>query len=135
MVGLQDGEGTRGVIRSDRMIPNYHSKLDYLYHRQRRCCAIALADQGGERNFAALECLPTDLHHRLKNTKPNRRRFPLFVHSLLNLVAVCRKHHMEQPHFARVSLREAEHREATLKRWPKARAFVLGEEVPLRWKT
>ena len=34
-----------------------------------------------------------DYHHRLANTKPNRKKYPLFIHSIFNCVGICRNHH------------------------------------------
>ena len=34
-----------------------------------------------------------DIHHRLHNTKPNRKLFPLFIQSPMNGVGTCRDDH------------------------------------------
>lgn len=65
-------------------IPDYEKKLSILIKRQNGCCAIAAAH--GE--FAE----PTELHHaRIINDKWSRMKFPLFIHSLVNLMAVSRE--------------------------------------------
>ena len=35
----------------------------------------------------------TDFHHRIHNTKGNRKKFPLFIQSPMNCVPLCRKCH------------------------------------------
>ena len=62
-------------------IPDYEKKLSILIKRQNGCCAIAAAH--GE--FAE----PTELHHaRIINDKWSRMKFPLFIHSLVNLMGI-----------------------------------------------
>ena len=34
-----------------------------------------------------------ELHHRVANTKPNKKFFPLFIDSPFNLVGLCKKCH------------------------------------------
>ena len=36
------------------------------------------------------------IHHMLNNTKANRKKFPLFIHSPFNAVALCFFHHSEE---------------------------------------
>ena len=40
---------------------------------------------------------PTDVHHKLANTKVNRRRFPLFIDSIFNLVPINNGCHLTKP--------------------------------------
>jgi len=35
-----------------------------------------------------------DFHHRLENTKPHQKLFPLFLQSPFNGVGICRDHHV-----------------------------------------
>jgi len=54
-------------------------------------CPIA-ADKGDT------EAIPTELHHcRVHDLKWARRKFPLFINSLFNLVAVNHRWHMQNP--------------------------------------
>ena len=36
-----------------------------------------------------------DFHHLVHNTKVNRKKYPLFIDSPMNLVGVCQHHHKE----------------------------------------
>jgi hypothetical protein len=107
-------------------------KFAYLVVHQRGVCPI-WHERGRRRgwNFAR----PGQLHHRLHNTNPNRRRFPLFLHSLLNLAAVNQAMHEQHPSWGRPSLLQAERIERTLRRWPRACAFVNGRALRLDWRT
>ena len=104
-----------------KAIPNYHEKAWYLARRQRWTCPIS-----GE--------TVQDLHHRLHNTRPNRRRFPRLIHSMLNLVAVNHDAHLMEPGWGRMRLVAADRMEATLARWPRAEAFVNGRTPRLEWE-
>jgi len=35
----------------------------------------------------------TEIHHRVSNSKNNLAKYPLFLNSPINLIAICRKHH------------------------------------------
>ena len=73
-------------------ISNYEKKCHTLVARQGGCCAIAAAH--GE--FAA----PTELHHaRCHDTKWARTKWPLFIDSLVNLLAVSHEWHMKRGGF------------------------------------
>ena len=61
---------------------HYETLFNYLANRQGWSCAIAL-------NRAGWRTRPDCLHHARKhNTKINRRRWPVFIDSVFNLVAV-----------------------------------------------
>lgn len=38
-----------------------------------------------------------DLHHMLPQTKVNKRNYPLFIHSVFNMIPVCKNCHMSKP--------------------------------------
>ena len=97
---------------------NYKSKFLYLAIRQNWQCPIA-TKYGYSR-------ICTELHHKLHNTKVNRKKYPLFIHSLLNLVAVNHDMHMAHPSYAKISNLQAGKYEAFLKRHPKIYEFVNG---------
>ena len=42
------------------------------------------------------ESLIRDYHHKWPNTKPNRKNYPLFIHSVFNCVGLCRKCHEDE---------------------------------------
>jgi len=44
-----------------------------------------------------------DFHHKLPNTSPNRKRFPLFLNSPFNCVGLCDECHEQYPHLYRIS--------------------------------
>ncbi len=70
-------------------ISNYEKKFHTLVNRQGGCCAIAAAN--GE--FAT----PTELHHaRCHDTKWSRMKWPLFIDSIVNLMAVSHEWHMKR---------------------------------------
>jgi hypothetical protein len=51
---------------------------------------------------------PESLHHRLHNRKINRKRFPLFIDSVFNLVAVNDNFHMKYPGWGKFTVFEAD---------------------------
>ena len=59
-----------------------------------------------------------DYHHCLENTKPNRKLFPLFIHSIFNCVGIHRGHHdgPEKEQF-KISVKLAEVYERWLERF------------------
>lgn len=61
----------------------------------------------------------TDFHHKLPNTKANRRRFPLFIHSPFNCVGLSRGTHTNKSHLYRVTIKEAEMYEKFLEEMEK----------------
>ena len=95
---------------------NYHAKQFYLTRKQKGMCPIAKAH--GE------TAAPQELHHRLHNTKINKRLYPLFIDSVWNLMAVDHDWHMMYGSFGKISVLEAEKREAFLERHPMIAAAV-----------
>ena len=65
----------------------------------------------------APECglLANEVHHQLANTKPNRKRFPLFIDSIFNACAVNHECHMRAFPLPRIGTNEAEAYEEYLK--------------------
>ena len=59
---------------------NYETKRDYLMGVQGWWCPICKYDINTQEKI--------DLHHTLHNTKPNRKKFPLLIHSIFNLQLV-----------------------------------------------
>lgn len=100
----------------------YAAKMSYLLRRQGGYCAIA-SELGME--FAR----PTQLHHRCHNTKRARNKYPLFIDSLMNLVAVNHDQHLMHPSALKIRDNEAESRERFLERHP-AIARAVNLEVP-----
>ncbi len=98
---------------------NYHVKLNYLTRKQKLLCPIADAHYGC--------ALPGELHHRLHNTKVNRRLYPLFIDSVWNLYAVDHNYHMMYGSFGKISVLEATKREAFLERHPMIATAVNRE--------
>ena len=66
----------------------------------------------------------TELHHCIHNTKINRKRFPNYIHSLWNLVGVNHWWHLNNGSWGKISLKEADIREAFLKRHPRINKFM-----------
>lgn len=70
----------------------YEKMFAYLKSRQEGYCPIAMEAE----EFAA----PTELHHAgIHNTEVNQARYPLVVHSLVNLIAVNHHWHMKRGSF------------------------------------
>ena len=108
---------------------NYKHKFLYLAERQDWQCPIA-KKYGYSR-------ICTELHHKLHNTKTNRKKYPHFIDSMLNLVAVNHDYHMEHPSYAKVNYILADKYEEFLKRHPRFDKFVNGNfgydlEYPIR---
>lgn len=102
-------------------IPNYLKKAEYIICRQLGHCAIAWAYH----KRADI----TELHHAgVHNTKVNRKKYPLLIHSLWNLMGVNHKWHMEHPYFGRIHYQQADRREAFLQRHPMIAAGLNCEE-------
>lgn len=93
------------------MIAHHYEKLQYLSYKQRGECPIARAKNN-------IELQPTELHHRYPRTKLGLRRFPLFIDSVWNLMAVSHRGHMEWGSYGRIKWGEAERRERFLERHP-----------------
>jgi len=103
------------------VIANYNKKFDYLLYRQRGLCPIAKQKDG----FAQP---PSDLHHRCHRTKWATKRFPLFIDSVWNLMAVNHFWHMMWPSYGKISWLDAEKREAFLRRHPMMARAVNMED-------
>lgn len=100
---------------------NYQEKFEYLANRNNWRCPIAL-----EKDAIAQV---TDLHHyRVHNTKVNRKLYPLFIDSMLNLVAVNNAWHLKNPSWGREPYFEAEKYELFLSRHPKIDKFLNMKE-------
>ncbi len=103
------------------MIANYDLKFAYLLRRQNGICPIAKAKDGWAE-------APTSLHHRCHQAKWAKKKFPLFIDSVWNLMAVNFHWHTQWPSFARISHMEAQKREAFLQRHPAIARVVNFEE-------
>lgn len=103
------------------MIGNYQRKMHYLSRRNGGHCVIAEAHGA----WAPI----TDLHHRHARSKWARRKFPLFIDSLWNLLPVNNKWHLRYGSFARISKYEAEKRERFLERHPMIAKAVNMEDT------
>lgn len=97
-------------------IPRRTVKLGYLLHRQNgKCCC-----------GHALYMHEAQLHHKLPDTTLNRVNYPLFIHSLLNLQAVCANCHMGavSGKLEHLTYYHAERYEGFLKRHERFEKFV-----------
>ena len=95
---------------------NYEAKFNYLFRRQGGMCAIAY-------EYESI-AMPTDLHHRCHNTKWRRKKFPLFLDSMLNLVGVSNHYHLKHPSWGKISDRRAGQYEMFLQTHPGICEFV-----------
>lgn len=80
-----------------RAIPHRMAKMEYLINRQNGRCPIALS-KGKEIGDLS------DLHHLFHDSKSGNKKFPLAIHSLLNLRAVNHWYHMANPSWGIVGL-------------------------------
>lgn len=68
---------------------------------------------------------PDSLHHyRIHNTKINRKRYPLLIDSLLNLVPVYNAYHINNSSWRKITEYNADKIELFLFNHPKAERFV-----------
>ena len=95
---------------------HYYEKYYYLLRRQDGFCPIAKMEGWADS--------PTELHHRLHNTKVNRRKYPLLIDSVWNLVAVAHWAHIKHPSWGKMTYLEAAKRQAFLERHPCIAAAV-----------
>jgi len=103
------------------VIKNYEKKWTYLLRRQHGICPIGKAKDGWAE-------APTELHHRCHRIGWAVRRFPLFMDSVWNLMAVNHNYHMQWPSFGKISYEEAARRERFLQRHPMIARAVNCEE-------
>lgn len=103
------------------MIPNYQAKMSYLSAKYRGCCGIAQRFD----KYAHI----TELHHRCHNTKANRRKYPLFINSVWNLMPVNHDWHMRHGSAGKIFDLEALNRERFLQQHPQI-AVIVNFEIP-----
>ena len=85
------------------MIPHYEEKFEYLCKHQERVFLRKSKFHGIKNIQEEAFCFSAaELHHRLHNTKMNRDKQPIFIHSLLNLVAINHDYHMKWPSFRKI---------------------------------
>jgi hypothetical protein len=101
-----------------KTIPHAKEKADYLKKHQHWQCPMS-----------GLTLHLTDLHHAgIHNSKVNRKKYPLFIHSLMNLKLINHKYHMENGSWGKISYLEADKRERFLERHPLIAKFVNMED-------
>ena len=101
------------------MIPYYEKKFEYLINRRTGkggLCPIATARGFLER--------ANSLHHRCHNTKTNKKKYPLFIDSLLNLLPVNNSYHLVNGSWGRISDLQAEKYQRFLEKHSKCCKFV-----------
>ena len=96
---------------------NYEEKFNFLIRKYGIRCPIA-AEKGGQVDIV------TDLHHLCHNTKWRRKKFPLFIDSILNLRPVSNKHHLANGSWGKISDTKAEKYERFLNKHPGISNFV-----------
>lgn len=115
------------------MILHYEEKIKYLVEKQKR-------DEGLEFEYCpitykvkSLYKTPDSLHHtKVHNTKPNKKRYPLLIDSLLNLTPVFNAVHITRGSWGKISEFNADKIERFLERHVKAARFVNFLE-PIRY--
>ncbi len=92
---------------------NYQAKFEYLARKQGYRCPIGLIKY-------LRDDRPQELHHtKVHNTKIARKKFPLFIDSVLNLTAVNHTNHMNNPSWGISTDYICEKYERFLERHPK----------------
>ena len=97
------------------MISEYHKKMTYLLNKQNYKCAACFEPLGVDISF----------QHGLANSKMNRKAFPLFIDSLLNLYLLhllCNT--TKYRSYGRITFYRAEKKEAFLKKHSRCNKFV-----------
>lgn len=94
-------------MSSKMRVENYAEKALYMIRRQGFYCAIG--------NLEGKKYKVTDMHHRLHNTKTNRKVFPLFINSVFNMWMVSNGLHLQHPSAGKVSLIVAQEIELRLR--------------------
>lgn len=74
------------------------------------------------------------MHHRFHNVKWARKKYPLFMDSMLNRIPVNNVWHLQWPSWGKLSERYAARCERSLARHPIMCAFVNGEIESMRGK-
>lgn len=104
------------------MIPNYQAKWEYLTNKYGNFCPI-------EKHYKQVSsCMVTDLHHRCHNHAWRRKAYPLFIHSMLNVVPVNNAWHLKHGSFRKIYDDVAGKYERFLERHPKMCRFVNNPE-------
>ena len=83
-------------VKVTRHITNYNELFFYTFMLCKGRCPIA--ESKGDWAH------PDQLHHRLHNERKNRIRFPLFIDSVFNVVAVNEKYHTENRNWRKYSV-------------------------------
>ena len=104
-------------------LPNRKEKINYLIDKFGYGCPMA-KEKG-------LVASVSDPHHRCHDTKWRVKKFPLFIHSILNIVMVNHGHHMSRPSWGKITDYQAERYERFLELHPKASIFVNNPEGEL----
>lgn len=94
---------------------NYDKKLYYLYRHQRCRCPICGLGMSFNENL--------DLHHKCRNHKWRKKKFPLFLNSILNLDLVHHSCHLQKDG-DHIGDMEAERIEIFLNRHSKISSFI-----------
>lgn len=95
----------------------YREKWEYLISKHSRFCPIAWQQED-------ILIPATELHHLAHQTKWRRKKYPLFIDSLLNLRPVNNAWHLSNPSWGKISDFQAKKWERFLKRHKKACVFV-----------
>ena len=98
--------------------------MRYLYERQNGQCAIAM-------HKGHLADADNELHHLYTDTAHHRRKCPLLIHSILNLVLVNHAVHIANPGAMGVTDYRAVRREEFLRRHPRISKWVNRPEGKL----
>ena len=98
------------------MIPNYDKIKRYLYIHQDRKCPVC--------KKIMLYNEKLDLHHRVNNSKWRRKKYPLFINSLLNLVLLHNTCHLKMGRFLQLTDYRANKIELFLQKHKKIAEWV-----------
>ncbi len=94
---------------------NYQAKLDYLYRHQKCICPVCKEYMSYNQGI--------DIHHKCRKHKWRMKKFPLFIHSLLNLELLHSACHLSKDG-SHIGDLQAEKMELFLKKRKKITDFV-----------
>ena len=99
-------------------MPHYDDKFEYLANKQKWICPIS---QYCHKPIMIDKVLH---HYRVHNDKYNRKKYPLLLNSMLNLMPVNNDYHLAHPSFGGITDYQADKIERFLEKHPRISSWV-----------